>query len=141
MISLIVGKLSLWNLACMNLVSSYNDWTNIEAAKIIFIFNQNMWLFLSLLRFRYMKWYKHITMWTHLLSITNRKTFKMWLTHPCKISSNPRRLSQNWPSWAFRPLKSTKFENPFWKVARSPYSRNGFTDHCQTWQGDAYCHL
>jgi len=96
---------------------------------------------LSLLRFRYMRWYKHITLWTHMLSITNTKTFKMWSTHPYKILSNPSRLSQNWPSWAFWPLKSTKFENPFWKIVRSPYSRNGFTYHCQTWQGDAYCHL
>ena len=63
-----------------------------------------------------------------MLSIINPKTFKMWSTHPYKISSNPSRLSQNWPSWAFRLLKSTKFENPSWKVPRSPYSRNGFTD-------------
>ena len=34
---LIVGKLSLWNFARMNLVSSRNNWTNIEAAEIIFI--------------------------------------------------------------------------------------------------------
>ena len=44
----------------------------------------------------------------------------MWSTHPYKISSNPSCLSQNWPSWAFRLLKSTKLENPFWKIARSP---------------------
>ena len=38
MISLIVDKLSLWNLARMNLINSHNNWTNIGAPEMIFIY-------------------------------------------------------------------------------------------------------
>jgi len=44
-------------------------------------------------------------------------------------------------SLKFRKVKSTRERPPFLKIERSSYSRNGLTDHCQTWSGDAYCYL
>jgi len=149
----------------MNLVSSHNNWTFVQLLCELTRFmrakfhdndrgcRDNNYLMISKYFTKNCDYFCHFSdlgIWNdtntlqceHICSLLlTKKTYKMWSTHPYKISSNPSRLSQNWPAWAFRPLKSTKFENPFWKIARSPYSRNGFTDHCQTWQGDAYCHL